>query len=116
MDFDNTIKFNDDFEWNKFKNEKNIIKHKVGFEEASTVFSDDFAMIDDDKKNSTPEEERFKIIGYSAKFRLLMVAHCYRGTNDEIIRIISARPADQSEEKEYKKRKGAMGYGTTNWL
>lgn len=26
------------FEWDSNKNEKNIIKHKISFEEASTVF------------------------------------------------------------------------------
>ena len=33
------------FEWDEVKNDKNILKHGVNFQEASTVFRDDQAVI-----------------------------------------------------------------------
>lgn len=36
------------FEWDENKNEINKRKHKISFEEAQTVFYDDFAIVFDD--------------------------------------------------------------------
>ena len=36
--------------------------------------------------------------------RLLIVCHCYRG-DDDVIRIISARPANSAERRQYEERK-----------
>ena len=89
------------FEWDEEKNKINIDKHKVSFEEASTVFDDVNAVYDYDKSHST-HEDRFIIIGISEGFEnKLTVCHCYRGENDEIVRIISARRATKSEIKIY---------------
>ena len=44
--------------------------------------------------------DRFILIGFSAKLRLLIVCHAYR-ENDEAIRIISARKATPNERKQY---------------
>ena len=41
------------FEWDKNKAKTNLKKHKVGFDEASTVFSDRLALIFDDEEHST---------------------------------------------------------------
>ena len=91
--------YNDFFEWDEIKNEKNILKHGVNFQEASTVFRDTQAIILDDIAHSQ-DEERFVIIGESEKQRMLMVCHCYR-CDDEIIRIISARKANNAEKNIY---------------
>lgn len=40
------------FEWDEKKNEINIKKHGVSFEEASTTFYDDLAIIIPDEKHS----------------------------------------------------------------
>lgn len=40
------------------------------------------------------------MLGQSAKFRILIVCHCYR-ENDELIRIISARKATTKERRSY---------------
>ncbi|MDR0286830.1 MAG: BrnT family toxin, partial [Clostridiales bacterium] len=85
--------YNDFFEWDETKNNKNILKHGVNFIEASTVFRDTQAVILDDISHSY-DEDRFIIIGVSEKQRMLIVCHCYRG-NDELIRIISARKANK---------------------
>ena len=50
------------FEWDESKNQVNIKKHRVSFEDAETVFQDIFAVYLDDIEHSF-EEERFIIIG-----------------------------------------------------
>ncbi len=81
----------------------NLRKHEVSFEEATTVFYDDFARVIYDPDHSE-DEDRFIIIGMSNTTRLLIVAHCYR-ENDEVIRIISARKAEKPEAAQYRRHK-----------
>jgi len=90
---------NNKFTWDEEKNKANIKKHKVTFSEAATVFDDDNAVYFDDEAHSQ-EEERFVVIGFSERARMLMVCHCYRD-EDAIIRIISARKADKEESEFY---------------
>lgn len=87
------------FEWDNHKNKTNQSSHGISFEEASTVFYDENARLISDIIHSNVEQ-RFLILGYSSKARLLIVCHCYR-ENDEKIRIISARKANKSESKQY---------------
>ena len=91
------------FDWDENKNVLNKEKHGVSFEEASTVFWDDDAILFDDPKHSS-EEERFLIVGMSKKVNLLTVVHCLR-ENETVIRIISARKATSTETKIYIKRR-----------
>jgi uncharacterized DUF497 family protein len=39
----------------------------------------------------------------SAALRVLLVCHCYR-EGEQVIRVISARKANRSEQKEYERR------------
>ena len=87
------------FEWDKTKNILNIKKHGIDFNEAATVFLDDKALLIEDERHSG-EEDRFVLLGFSQKANLLIVCHCYR-TNEEVIRIISARKATKNETKQY---------------
>lgn len=87
------------FEWDDSKNKTNIKKHGISFEEASSVFYDEDALIISDESHSQ-KEERFIMIGFSYKFNILVVCHCYR-QNESIIRIISSRKATKNERKEY---------------
>lgn len=87
------------FEWDETKNEINKKKHKISFEEAQTVFYDEEALVIDDPEHSE-EEDRFIILGFSNKANLLVVCHCYRAS-DTVIRIISARKATKSENRQY---------------
>ena len=91
------------FEWDDNKNKINLEKHKISFEEASTVFWDDDAIVFDDPIHST-EEERFLIVGMSKKANMLSVVRCLR-ENETVIRIISARKATTEETKSYVKRR-----------
>ena len=92
------------FNWNEDKAEKNALKHGVTFEEAVTAFGDVNAQIYDDEEYSG-DEERFLLLGYSKIYRLLIVCHCYRGSDDDIIRIISARKATSHERLKYEQRR-----------
>ena len=91
--------YNEKYIWDDDKYEINIDKHGVTFEEASSVFDDDDAVYEDDEAHSE-DEERFKIIGYSNRAKMLMVCHCYRN-GDRLVRIISARKALKNEERRY---------------
>lgn len=87
------------FEWDTDKNNKNIKKHGITFEEATTVFYNANAIVFDDPDHSI-DENRFLIIGVSNHDNLCIVSHCYKG-HDERIRIISARKADNDEKEVY---------------
>ena len=94
--------YNDKYVWDEDKYEKNIKKHRISFEEASTVFDDEYAVLLDDEAHSTHDKERFVIIGMSDKLKMLMVCHCYRN-GDKFIRIISARKADKDDIALYRR-------------
>ncbi len=87
------------FEWDAPKAATNLKKHQVSFEEARSVFFDEFAVqfFDDDHSTS---EERFLMLGMSSGARLLLVCHCEREHGD-VIRIISARKATRRESAFY---------------
>lgn len=87
------------FEWDENKNSINKKKHKISFEEARTVFYDEEALVINDPEHSK-DENRFIILGLSQRANLLVVCHCYRAS-DTIIRIISARKATTTEERQY---------------
>ena len=86
------------FDWDINKAETNINKHGITFEEAASVFFDEYAIEYDDEHSKY--EDRFIIIGKSKRLRLMVVCHCYR-ENETIIRIISARKANKSETELY---------------
>jgi uncharacterized protein len=88
------------FEWDASKAASNAKKHKVTFEMAKTVFYDDFAVQFFDEEHSV-DEERFLLLGMSSDARLLLVCHCEREDGD-VIRIISARKATESEARNYR--------------
>ena len=90
------------FDWDKEKSALNQKKHGISFEEAQTVFLDENALMIHDPDHSD-DEDRFILLGLSAKFRVLVVCHCYR-KGDEVIRIISARKATRSEQRRYWER------------
>ena len=87
------------FEWDPDKAEANRKKHKIAFEEAVSVFSDENALVIPDPDHST-DEDRFVLLGMSWSLRILVVCHCFR-KDDQIIRIFSARKATKAESKQY---------------
>jgi uncharacterized protein len=83
------------FTWDENKANSNIRKHRVSFEEASTVFFDPLACIFDDEDHSQ-EEHREILIGYSVLDHLLIIS--YIELEEDCIRIISARRATKKEQ------------------
>ena len=87
------------FEWDTVKAVSNQKKHGVSFEEAQSVFYDEFAVQFFNEDNSEAED-RFLMLGFSDEARLLIVCHCERNQSNTI-RIISARKATKNEGKYY---------------
>ena len=88
-------------EWDPCKDESNFRKHVVRFAEAEPVFDDAFAVTFTDDE-SDPHELRYVSIGMGLKGRILVVVYCYRGRK---IRIISARPAEAHERRQYEENR-----------
>ncbi len=71
----------------------------MSFDEAQSVFYDEFALQFFDDEHSE-DEERFILLGLSDQRRLLMVCHCERQQGNSV-RIISARKATKNEARFY---------------
>lgn len=82
------------FEWDRAKEKINVQKHGVDFHEASTSFADPLKIEFYDDAHSITEE-RYILLGFSFKGKLLVVSFVER--NDDHIRIISARVATNKE-------------------
>ena len=89
------------FDWDLNKARENEHKHGISFEEAATVFADDDAVIYDDVEHSD-SENRFIIIGMSARERILLTVYAIR--QEDIVRIISSRSATRHEKLRYEKK------------
>jgi uncharacterized DUF497 family protein len=83
--------------WDPRKAAANLKKHKVSFEEASTVLADPLAITGADPDHSVGEV-RWITFGLSNRRRLLAVSHTDEG---DMIRIISARAATSPEPRLY---------------
>lgn len=83
------------FTWDARKAASNARKHGVSFAEAATAFDDEFGAYYPD----TLHEDRFILIGYSRRHRLLYVVHAE--VRQDAIRIISARRATTHERARY---------------
>ena len=87
------------FEWSPSKARNNLKSHGVSFEEAKSVFYDDYARQFYDEAHSS-QEDRFLMLGVSNISRVLLVCHCESETESRI-RIISARKATAKERALY---------------
>jgi len=87
------------FEWDRAKSSANVKKHKISFDEAQSAFYDEYALVFFDPDHSD-DEERFILLGMSIKANVLVVCHCFR-EYETVVRIISARKADDDEENDY---------------
>jgi uncharacterized protein len=85
-----------EFEWDEVKAEANLLKHGVKFNDATSVFEDEYAVEELDLTMDYGEE-RWIIVGNSAD-GLLAVVFTMRG---ESTRIISARKASKNEKQNY---------------
>lgn len=86
--------------WDPVKAERNKRAHGISFKQAKEVFADPFIVTQEDIAEIG--EQRWHAIGMTGNLVLLLVVFVERvreGT--EIIRIISARKANQYEESIY---------------
>ncbi len=84
------------FEWDEKKNESNLDKHGISFEEAKQVFDGILLTRIDDRKDYG--ETRFISIGMLDENIIILVAHTDR---NGITRLISARKANERERGIY---------------
>ncbi|MGD0519797.1 MAG: BrnT family toxin [Terracidiphilus sp.] len=111
------------YEWDERKNRQNQRKHGgISFELAALVFEDEHRLIGLDRVNETGEQ-RWHALGAvsieSGISAVLLVVHAYKHPSDvdlspgtpkedlhgeEIIRIISARRADNNEYRRYQEQ------------
>ena len=87
-----------DIEWDTDKEESNLAKHSVCFDEAATALLDPMALAQEDE--DAQGEARWVLMGMSAQARLLVVVYTLRGS-EERIRLISARKATRKEAEYY---------------
>jgi uncharacterized protein len=85
------------FEWDPEKNQSNYRKHGISFEEATTVWFDEWALVSPDREHSVGEL-REGIIGVSEWQTLMLVVFTQR---ENRIRIISARAVNKRERDGY---------------
>jgi uncharacterized DUF497 family protein len=90
------------FEWDENKNNKNIEKHGIDFNDAITIFDDDDRVEAIDERNNYGEE-RIQVIG-EAKPGVLMAVYTWR-KNKTSRRMISARTASRRERGIYQTMK-----------
>lgn len=91
-----------EFSWNDSKASQNLIKHGVSFIEATTVWYDAESLEIPDPEHSL-SEERWIRLGFSQRFRILIVVYCeYK---NGVIRIISSRKATTNEKSQYYERR-----------
>jgi uncharacterized DUF497 family protein len=69
------------FEWDAVKAATNRRKHRVSFEEARSVFLDEEALLIADPEHSE-SEDRFVLLGLSARIRVLVTYNRRRRRSD----------------------------------
>lgn len=84
------------FEWDEDKNQANIAKHGLRFEDAQRIFDGFTVDAVDDRIDYG--EERIISLGLLDGIAVLAVIHTDR---NDVYRIISARPANRKERKCY---------------
>ncbi len=85
------------FEWDPEKARENYRKHGVEMEDGIPVFNDPLGLNRFDSGHSD-REKRFNLIGFGNKILLFVT---YTAPTDEVIRLISVRPADGTEKGWY---------------
>ncbi|MGE5305911.1 MAG: BrnT family toxin [Alphaproteobacteria bacterium] len=89
-----------EFECDPKKAARNFRKHRISFNEATTVFGDSLGTTVPDPDHSVTEDP-YITVGISSRGRLVMVARTER---KERVRIISARELTRAERKAYEEK------------
>jgi len=86
------------YEWDRNKNDENLRKHGLSFEDGPEVFDGRCLTFEDTR--IAYGEERYITLGH-LEGRLVVIAHTSRGGNT---RIISMRKANSRERRAYEER------------
>lgn len=86
------------FEWDDNKNKVNMSLHKVSFEAAKYVWNDPFRLVRFDASHSN-DEDRYQTLGKAGQ--VLFVIFTEKSTDDNLVRLISARVATSKEKRAY---------------
>jgi uncharacterized DUF497 family protein len=84
------------FEWDETKNQANIRKHGIDFNDVPDIFQHPMLALRDERANYG--EERWISIGW---IKVLIGVVVYTERRGDVIRIISARKATKQEAKRY---------------
>jgi uncharacterized protein len=88
------------FEWDDWKNRRNLAKHKISFDTARLVFEDPNVLVQEDRV--AEGEQRWQALGLIGGVVVVLVVYtCREQEGDEVIRVISARKATTQERKAY---------------
>ena len=90
-------------EWDPEKERANLDKHGVSFGEAATLFSSDGDYLEVYDEEHSQDEDRFIAVGPVAG-RIVVVV--YTTSAEDMIRLISARPATRREIKLFREYGG----------
>ena len=91
-----------EWEWDDAKNNSNIEKHGISFEEALQVFTDPDGIEKEDLAHSSPTQRRFWRTGSLKTGRIVTVVYVVQGNTT---RLISAQER-RRERREYERAKG----------
>lgn len=86
------------FEWDEDKNESNIAKHGLDFEDAAEIFNAPMLIALDTRQNYG--EDRWIAVGL-IEYRDVVVVYTYRDRDTNTVRVISMRKALQYEKHQY---------------
>lgn len=89
------------FQWDRGNRDKSRLKHGVLSEEAEQCFFNN-PLVTVDTRHSTEAEVRYALLGETDSGRRLFIAFTVRGN---LVRVISARPMHQKEEKFYEEER-----------
>lgn len=84
------------FEWNDSKLDEVYAKREITFEEAVSVFFDEYMVTNENTDNQG--EQQFITVGMSNKFRLLVVVWVQRG---DVARIVTSFKATPKHKRSY---------------
>ena len=93
------------FEGDETKNRQNPRKHGVGFEDAQRLFESGVDYLEVFDAEHSEDEDRFIAVG-PTRHGILVVVWTDRG--DDVVRIISARPATHREAEWFQERMGDL--------
>lgn len=92
------------FEWDEQKNQTNIIKHGISFQEAQEVFKDPKLLTYVDDRFNYEEIRELSIGQLFLPEQPVIVVLVVHTDRNEVTRIISARRANKKERRRYEQR------------